>query len=43
MYLAYQLYAEYNRKVFESQLPNGLVIEWSVHLNTTAGRARLEK
>ena len=42
-FLAYQVFADFNKTAFESKLPENLKITWSVRLNTTAGRARLSK
>ena len=37
------MYAELNTKAFDGRLPADLPIEWSVRLNTTAGRAQLSE
>ncbi|KAK5664716.1 hypothetical protein QVD99_008264 [Batrachochytrium dendrobatidis] len=36
--LSRHLFCEFNNRVFESKLPDDMVIEWSVRLNKTAGR-----
>eukprot|EP01113_Clastostelium_recurvatum_P049699 TRINITY_DN9253_c0_g1_i1.p1 TRINITY_DN9253_c0_g1~~TRINITY_DN9253_c0_g1_i1.p1 ORF type:complete len:504 (-),score=86.43 TRINITY_DN9253_c0_g1_i1:165-1676(-) len=35
---AAQLYAQFNKHIFEDKLPKDLLVEWSSSLNTTAGK-----